>query len=132
MPSAGNRRALLLKGDIDITYTLPPKDFSEVAKQGGNVKVNSLPIENAIWYLGMLTSKPPFNNPALRRAIAHALEQAELTGDLSAAWSNADWRISGRLSRFDSTVRVFNFGGGFAFSQNFTRHRSPNTASCSN
>jgi iron complex outermembrane receptor protein len=32
---------------------------------------------------------------------------------LSAAWSNADWRISGRLSRFDSTVRVFNFGGGF-------------------
>ncbi|MGD9968747.1 MAG: TonB-dependent receptor plug domain-containing protein [Hyphomonadaceae bacterium] len=32
---------------------------------------------------------------------------------LSAAWSNEDWRISGRLSRFDSTVRVFNFGGGF-------------------
>lgn len=32
---------------------------------------------------------------------------------LSAAWSNETWRFSGRFSRFDSTVRVFNFGGGF-------------------
>lgn len=32
---------------------------------------------------------------------------------LSAAWSNPIWRVSTRLSRFDTTVRVFNFGGGF-------------------
>ncbi|HCK85376.1 MAG TPA: TonB-dependent receptor [Hyphomonadaceae bacterium] len=32
---------------------------------------------------------------------------------LSAAWSNETWRVSSRLSRLDSTVRVFNFGGGF-------------------
>ena len=78
VPNAGNRRALLVKGDIDITYTLPPKDFSEVAKEGGNVKVNSLPIENAIWYLGMLTSKPPFNNPKVRQAIAYAVPYDKL------------------------------------------------------
>ena len=78
VPNAGNRRALLVKGDIDITYTLPPKDFSEVAKDGGNVKVNSLPVENAIWYLGMLTSKAPFNNPKVRQAIAYAVPYDKL------------------------------------------------------
>jgi hypothetical protein len=27
IPSAGNRRALMEKGDIDITYEMPPKDL---------------------------------------------------------------------------------------------------------
>ncbi|MBL8385608.1 MAG: ABC transporter substrate-binding protein [Burkholderiales bacterium] len=78
VPNAGNRRALLVKGDIDMTYSLPPKDFSEVAKEGGNVKVSSMPIENSIWYLGMLTSKPPFNNPKVRQAVAHAVPYDKL------------------------------------------------------
>ncbi|MFN0160279.1 MAG: ABC transporter substrate-binding protein [Burkholderiales bacterium] len=78
VPNAGNRRALLVKGDIDMTYSLPPKDFSEVAKEGGNVKVNSLPIENSIWYLGMLTSRPPFNNVKVRQAIAYAVPYDKL------------------------------------------------------
>ncbi|MBL8381157.1 MAG: ABC transporter substrate-binding protein [Burkholderiales bacterium] len=78
VPNAGNRRALLVKGDIDMTYSLPPKDFSEVAKEGGSVKVNSLPIENAIWYLGMLTSRPPFNNVKVRQAIAYAVPYDKL------------------------------------------------------
>jgi peptide/nickel transport system substrate-binding protein len=34
VPNAGNRRALLVKGDIDITYDLPPKDFGELASRG--------------------------------------------------------------------------------------------------
>ena len=73
VPNAGNRRALLIKGDIDITFDLPPKDFSELAKDGGNVKVTSTPIENAMYYLGMNTTKPPFNNPKVRQAVAYAL-----------------------------------------------------------
>ena len=73
VPNAGNRRALLLKGDIDITYDLPPKDFSELAKEGGQVKVTSLPIENALFYLGMNVTKPPFNNLKVRQAVAYAL-----------------------------------------------------------
>jgi peptide/nickel transport system substrate-binding protein len=78
VPNAGNRRALLVKGDIDMTYSLPPKDFSEVAKEGGNIKVNSMPIENSIWYLGMLTTKPPFNNPKVRQAVAWAVPYDKL------------------------------------------------------
>ena len=34
IPSAGNRRALLQRGDIDITYSLPPKDFADFAELG--------------------------------------------------------------------------------------------------
>jgi peptide/nickel transport system substrate-binding protein len=73
VPSAGNRRALLLRGDIDVTYSLPPKDFADFAGDKGKIKVHSLPVENALFYLGMLSSKPPFNNVKLRQAVAWAL-----------------------------------------------------------
>ncbi|MBP7666857.1 MAG: ABC transporter substrate-binding protein, partial [Burkholderiaceae bacterium] len=72
VPNAGNRRALLLKGDIDITFDLPPKDFSELAAEGAAVKVSSMPIENAMFYLGMNVNKPPFDNPKVRQAVAWA------------------------------------------------------------
>jgi peptide/nickel transport system substrate-binding protein len=73
VPSAGNRRALLLRGDIDMTYDMPPKDFGELAADTAKVKVASVPIENAIFYLGMNVTKPPFNNPKVRQAVAWAL-----------------------------------------------------------
>ena len=73
VPSAGNRRALLVKGDIDMTYDMPPKDFAELAKEGGNVKVATMPIENAMLYLGMNVTKAPFDNPKVRQAVAYAV-----------------------------------------------------------
>jgi peptide/nickel transport system substrate-binding protein len=72
IPSAGNRRALLEKGDIDITYEMPPKDFLEMS-QGGKVIVQTTPIENALWYVGMNVTRPPFNNPKVRQAVAYAI-----------------------------------------------------------
>ena len=72
IPSAGNRRALLEKGDIDMTYEMPPKDFLEMS-QAGKLNVVSTPIENAIWYIGMNVNKPPFNNPKVRQAVALAI-----------------------------------------------------------
>ena len=73
VPSAGNRRALLTRGDIDITYELPPKDFAEIAREGGKVKVASVPIENSMWYLGLNTTQPPFDNPLVRQAVAYVM-----------------------------------------------------------
>lgn len=73
VPNAGNRRALLVKGDIDMTYDLPPKDFAELAKEGGAIKVSTMPIENSMLYLGMNMTKPPFNNVKIRQAVAYAL-----------------------------------------------------------
>lgn len=73
VPSAGNRRALLTRGDIDITFEMPPKDFAEMAQEKGNVKVASVPAENSMWYLGLNTKVAPFDNPKVRQAIAYAL-----------------------------------------------------------
>lgn len=72
IPSAGNRRALLEKGDIDMTYEMPPKDFLEMS-QAGKVNVVTTPIENAIWYLGMNVKSAPFNNVKVRQAVAYAI-----------------------------------------------------------
>jgi len=71
VPNAGTRRALLVKGDIDMTYDMPPKDFAEMAKEP-SLKVVSTPIENAIWYIGMNVKAAPFNNQKVRQAIALA------------------------------------------------------------
>ena len=73
IPSAGNRRALMEKGDIDITYEMPPKDFAEWAQAKGNIQVFSTPVENAIYYIGMNVTKPPFNNAKVRQAVAYAI-----------------------------------------------------------
>jgi peptide/nickel transport system substrate-binding protein len=73
VPNAGNRRALLVKGDIDMTYEMPPKDFSELAKDGGSVKVVAMPVENSMFYVGMNVTKPPFDNVKIRQAVAWAI-----------------------------------------------------------
>ena len=72
VPSAGNRRALIERGDADISFDLPSKDFAEL-KAAGKVNVASTPIGNGIWYLGMNTKKVPFDNPKVRQAVAYAV-----------------------------------------------------------
>ncbi len=47
IPSAGNRRALIERGDADISYDLPAKDFSEMKKEG-KLKMISTPIERHV------------------------------------------------------------------------------------
>ncbi|MBI1889329.1 MAG: ABC transporter substrate-binding protein [Burkholderiales bacterium] len=78
VPSAGNRRALLTKGDIDMSYDMPPKDFAEMSQEKGNVKVSSVPIENSMFYLGMNVTKPPFDNMKVRQAVAYAVPYERL------------------------------------------------------
>ncbi len=72
VPSAGNRRALVERGDADISFDLPSKDFVEL-KAGGKVAVVSNPIGNGIQYIGMNVNKPPFDKLAVRQAVAYAL-----------------------------------------------------------
>ena len=72
VPQAGNRRALLERGDADVSYELPNQDFAEM-KTAGKLNVVSLPISNGIQYLGMNVSKPPFDNPKVRQAVAYAI-----------------------------------------------------------
>lgn len=72
VPQAGNRRALLERGDADISYELPNKDFQEM-KASGKLNVVSLPFSSGIQYIGMNVTKPPFDNPKVRQAVAYAL-----------------------------------------------------------
>ncbi len=72
VPSAGSRRALIERGDADISFDLPNKDFAELAA-AGKIKVASTPIGNGIQYIGMNVTKPPFDNVKVRQAVAYAV-----------------------------------------------------------
>ena len=72
VPSSGNRRALLERGDADISYDLPNKDFVEL-KNAGKLNIISTPYSNGIQYIGMNVKNPPFDNLKVRQAVAYAL-----------------------------------------------------------
>jgi peptide/nickel transport system substrate-binding protein len=72
VPSAGNRRALLERGDADISYELPNKDFVEL-RDAGKLNIVSTPFSNGIQYIGMNVTKPPFDNVKVRQAVAYAI-----------------------------------------------------------
>src|SRR4029078_3607282 len=72
VPSSGNRRALLERGDADISYDLPNKDFVEL-KDNKKLSIISTPYSNGIQYIGMNVTRPPFDNLKVREAVAYAL-----------------------------------------------------------
>jgi len=77
VPSAGNRRALLERGDADISYDLPNKDFVEL-KSDGKLNIISTPYSNGIQYIGMNLKNPPFDNPKVRQAVAYAIPYQQI------------------------------------------------------
>jgi peptide/nickel transport system substrate-binding protein len=72
VPSQGNRRALMERGDADISFDLSSKDTSEMKKEGKLVIVSN-PIRNGMYSVDMNVTKPPFDNPRVRQAVAYAL-----------------------------------------------------------
>jgi peptide/nickel transport system substrate-binding protein len=72
IPSPSTRRALIERGDADISYGLPPKDFRDLAQEG-KVRVAAVPVPNAIWYVALNSAHPPFNDVRLRQAVAWAI-----------------------------------------------------------
>jgi len=75
--SPGTRRALIEKGDVDMSVGLPPKDYSELAKLG-KVKVIGVPVQNDLVFLDMNVKMPPFDNPKVREAISYAIPYKEI------------------------------------------------------
>ena len=63
---------LLERGDADISYDLPNKDFVEL-KSAGKLDIVSTPYSNGIQYIGMNVKIPPFDNPKVRQAVAYAI-----------------------------------------------------------
>ena len=77
VPSAGTRRAMLERGDADISSGFAPRDFEQIIKEG-KVKVSGVPIPNALWYVALNTAKPPFDNVKLRQAVAWAMPYEQI------------------------------------------------------
>ncbi len=72
IPSPSTRRALLERGDADVSFGLPPKDFKDLA-DAGKVQVVGVPVPNGIWYVAMNCATGPFTDVRLRQAVAWAL-----------------------------------------------------------
>jgi len=72
IPSPGNRRALMERGDADVSFDLPSKDFAEM-KHEGKVNIISTPISNGMYSVELNVKNPPFNNEKLRQALAYAM-----------------------------------------------------------
>jgi peptide/nickel transport system substrate-binding protein len=70
--SAGTRRALLEKGDVDVSVGLPPKDFAELAA-AGKVNVIGTLMQNEMFHVDMNVTMKPFDDKKVRQAIAYAL-----------------------------------------------------------
>jgi peptide/nickel transport system substrate-binding protein len=98
VPSAGNRRALLAKGDIDMTFEMPPKDFEELARDGGPIRVVSTPIENALIYVGMNVTRPPFDHPKVRQAVACAIPYDKIMATAFYNRATKMWGANGKVS----------------------------------
>ena len=72
VPSASTRRALIERGDVDVSNEFPPKDIVEMEREG-KVNVFATPIDNAVQFVVMNQKIPPFDNVKVRRAIAYAI-----------------------------------------------------------
>ena len=72
IPSPGTRRALLERGDVDISVGLPPKDYAELAA-AGKLQVIGTPVQNDLLFIDMNVQIKPFDDPKVRQAIAWAV-----------------------------------------------------------
>ena len=77
VPSSGTRRAMLERGDADLSAGFPPKDFDQIIKSG-KMQVVATPIPNCLWYVALNCSRPPFDNVKLRQAVAWAMPYEQI------------------------------------------------------
>jgi peptide/nickel transport system substrate-binding protein len=72
VPAVVTRRALIERGDADVSIELLPKDAVELA-HNPRLIVISTPMQASVVYLSMNTKTAPFNNKAVRQAVGYAV-----------------------------------------------------------
>lgn len=72
VPSPATRRALIERGDVQMSFNIPNKDASELDEMAG-VDVYSTPIENCIHCLCPNFNFEPFQDANVRKALAYAI-----------------------------------------------------------
>lgn len=73
VPNPSSQRSQIEKGDIDVVEQLGAAE-SQQYQQIQGVKVGELPSGMSLSFLTLNTSRPPFDNPALRQAVAKAID----------------------------------------------------------
>ena len=77
VPSGATRRALIERGDVDISFGVSDKDARELSGRD-DLSVVSTPIENCIYCLCPNLSFKPFEDKMVRQAVAFALPYDEI------------------------------------------------------
>ena len=70
VPEAGNRRALVERGDADLGMDLLPKDVASIAERPGKVKILSTPMANTLQFIALNSKLKPFDDVRVRQAVA--------------------------------------------------------------
>lgn len=70
VPSAATRRALVERGDVQISMDIPDRDAAELAD---SLTVHSTPIENCMHCLCLNSKFAPFQDANVRKAVAYAV-----------------------------------------------------------
>lgn len=95
VPEAGNRRALVERGDADLGMDLLPKDVASIAERPGKVKILSTPMANTLQFIALNSKLKPFDDVRVRQAVAYALPYDAL---LKGAASGRGAKLYGRAS----------------------------------
>ncbi|MEN0584706.1 MULTISPECIES: ABC transporter substrate-binding protein [unclassified Kosakonia] len=78
--------------EIDITYTIPVNQFAQLKKTLGD-QVHVAP-QLATYYYEFNTTKPPFNDPRVRRALNMALDKDVIADKVMAQGQRPAWVVS--------------------------------------
>lgn len=100
VPNAANRRALLERGDVQMSFNMPNKDAQELSGQN-DISVFSTPIENCIHCVGLNYSFEPFQDPDVRKAVAYAIPYADIFQTAAYGRGAPMWGGSGEIKTLD-------------------------------
>lgn len=76
IPDAATQLAALQAGEVDVIFVNNPDHLGKL-KQDANIRLEET-VLNSLIYLGFNTKKAPFDDPQVRRALAHAVNKAEI------------------------------------------------------
>ena len=77
VPSQATRRALIERGDIQVSFNMPNKDAKELSEMA-EVTIHSTPIENAIYCLNPNLAFEPFKDKKVRQAVAWSVPYEDI------------------------------------------------------
>ncbi len=88
VPSQATRRALITRGDAQMSFNIPNKDAKELS---GDVTVHSTPIENSIYVVGLNQTFEPFQDPDVRKAMAYLIPYEDIFQAAAYGRGNPMW-----------------------------------------